>query len=169
MKDLTVFPVQNQAIAALTTSALAGEHVTTAALVEALTQVLETTGLPIAVAEGGAMILNMEAQLDMLEQAERRLAGRRAYLESLHAAAKGWALKLMQDADVKQVSGGIIDIARKKNPPKVEILNENEIPQLYRKVELIDKIDRMAIAAALKDGMIVPGARLTQNERLEVK
>jgi hypothetical protein len=170
MKDLTTFPVQEQAISELTTSALAGDHIDSAALVEALTIVLETKGLPTAVSEGGAIILNLKAQIEMLIQAEARIAGRRAYLEGLCAAAKDWALKLMQDAGVKRISGdGAIEIVRRSNPPKLEIVDENAIPILYRKMELVENFDKRGMATALKEGAIIPGARLVQTERLEVK
>jgi hypothetical protein len=170
MKDLTTFPVQEQAISDLTTSALAGDHIDSAALVEALTIVLETKGLPTAVSEGGAIILNLKAQIEMLIQAEARIAGRRAYLEGLCAAAKDWALKLLQDAGVKRISGnGAIEIVRRSNPPKVEIIDEDAIPTLYRKMKLVEEFDKQSIAKALKEESVVPGARLVQTERLEVK
>ncbi len=171
MKDLTTFPVQEQGIADLISSALAGDPVGPAALVEALTIVLETQGLPSAVSDGGALILNLEAQINMLTQAEQRIAGRRAYLERLRVAAADWAQKIMQENGVKSIGdrAGAFTLTRRKNPPRVEILNEDEIPQLYRKMELVEKIDKQGIAKALKDEFIVPGARLVQTERLEVK
>jgi hypothetical protein len=171
MQDLIIFPVQEPGITDIVTSALAGGHVAPAALVEALTILLETRGLPAAVSDGGALILNMEAQIDMLTQAEQRIAGRRAYLEGLRAAAADWAQKVMQENGVKSIGdrAGAFTLTRRKNPPRVEILNEDEIPQLYRKMELVEKIDKQGIAKALKDEFIVPGARLVQTERLEVK
>jgi len=55
MKDLTTWPVQEQAISELTTTALAGDHIDPAALVEALAIILETKAWPSA-ASGSATL-----------------------------------------------------------------------------------------------------------------
>ena len=57
----------------------------------------------------------------------------------------------------------------RKNPPKVEIIDELVIHKEYKR-EVIDyKLDKKAIAEALKAGVVVDGARLIQTNRLEVK
>lgn len=169
--DLTTYPVTETEIAETINVALRGDYLDTNRLITALeTVILGAGGLPAAVTAAAGVALNLDSQIDMLRQAEERIAGRRAALQGIRNTATDWALRVMQDADVKAVhQTGQPSISRHKNPPKVEILNEAEIPQEFRKLELVEKIDKKGISAALKEGVDVPGAKLTQTERLEVR
>lgn len=171
MQDLTVYPITQDEIREAINVALRGDYLDTNRLISTLADILlGDGGLPVAVIAAGGVALNIDEQIAMLKQAEQRNAGRRAALEGISEAAKGWALRRMQDADIKAVhQPGQPSISRHKNPPKVEVINEDDIPQLYRKMELVEKIDKRGIADALKEDFVVPGARLIQTERLEIK
>lgn len=171
MNDLTIYPVSETEIAEAINAAFRGDYLDVARLITALeTVLLGAGGLPAAVTASGGLTLNLDSQIDMLKQAEERIAGRRAALQGIRDAATDWALRVMRDADIKAIhQPGRPSILRHKNPPKVEIINEDDIPQLYRKIELVEKIDKKGIADALKEGFVVPGAKLVQTERLEVK
>lgn len=58
----------------------------------------------------------------------------------------------------------------KKNPPKVVILDEAELPKDYVSVEVkeVTKIDKKAIKEAVKSGREVPGAEVVQEQRLTI-
>jgi hypothetical protein len=171
MNDLTTYPVSETEIAEAINVALRGDYLDVARLITALENIqLGDGGLPAAATAAAGVALNLNSQIDMLRQAEERIAGRRVALEGISEAAKEWALRRMQEADMKAVhQTGQPSVTRHKNPPKVEVINEDDIPQQYRKMELVENIDKKGISTALKEGVNVPGARLTQTERLEIR
>ena len=169
--DLTLYPITPEAQNALDVveMALAGEHVTPEQIVDALATV--PGGLPAAVTAAGALALNMEAKADMLGDAINRLQGKKAVLDKLIQTAKQWALSQCQAAGVRRVSSndGLFTATVKKNPPRVEILNENELPPSYIRLEVVETPLKSEIKAALQQGMVLPGARLVQDERIEFR
>lgn len=66
-------------------------------------------------------------------------------------------------------SSPYFDISIKKNPPKLEIYDRTAIPESYDVTETITSIDEAAIKQALKNGVEIPGAKLKQETRLEIK
>jgi hypothetical protein len=59
----------------------------------------------------------------------------------------------------------------KRNPPKVEVYDEERVPTEYMKetTKVTISVDKKAIAEALKSGADVPGCALIQTSRLEIK
>lgn len=169
--DLALYPITPEAQNALDVveMALAGEHVTPEQIIDALATV--PGGLPAAVTAAGAIVLNLEAKSHMLEDAINRLQGKKAILDHLVHTAKHWALSQCQAADVRRVSSndGLCTATVKKNPPMVEIINENEIPSTYMKIEVVEIPLKSEIKADLQDGVLIPGARLVQHERIEFR
>jgi len=53
-----------------------------------------------------------------------------------------------------------------KNPPAVSVIDESKIPDKFNKIKY--ELDKTAIKDALKNGESVPGAELTQAERLKI-
>lgn len=170
-QDLTTFPIAQDEIREAINVALRGDYLDTNRLMATLDNILiGDGGLPAAVTAAGGVVLNLDGQIDMLKQAEERIAGRRTALQGIRDAATDWALCRMRETDVKAIhQPGQPSVSRRNNPPKVEILNEAEIPQKFRKLELVEAIKKKEISAALKKGVDVPGARLTQTEHLEIK
>ena len=169
--DLTLYPITPEAQNALAVveMALAGEHVTPQQIIDALATV--PGGLPAAVTAAGAIVLNLEAKSNMLEDAINRLQGKKAVLDKLVQVSKEWALSQCQAAGVRRLSSndGAFSAVVKKNPPRVEILNADELPAHYIKTELVDTPLKSEIKDALRAGQLVPGARLVQDERIEFR
>jgi hypothetical protein len=116
----------------------------------------------------GTCIAWIDAQAEMLKAEEKRLASRRQSFEkfskvitdSLHTQMKEWG--------VKRVEGLKFAFAVKKNPPSVEIENEDEIPAEY--IDWNPSISKTKIKDAMDAGKTVPGAKLiTDKTRLEIK
>ncbi len=60
-------------------------------------------------------------------------------------------------------------LAVKKNPPSVKILDDLVIPDAYRQVETVQKILKKEILNDLKNGVVIPGCEIVQDQRLEIK
>ena len=56
----------------------------------------------------------------------------------------------------------------RKNPPSVEIYNQDVIPQSFKDIEIVEKIRKLDLRDALKKGE-VPGARLTSGTSLMIQ
>jgi hypothetical protein len=85
-------------------------------------------------------------------------------------------LKLnMEAAGIERIECPLFRVTLKKNPPAVEVLDEKALPEHFwvtpepKPPEPPEpRLDKKAIAASIKAGIDVPGARLTQALRLEI-
>jgi hypothetical protein len=101
-----------------------------------------------------------KAMLARAERVEKRAEGIRAYL-----------LFQCQANGISRIDSPQFTVSVRKNPPAVVIDDEAQLPAEYRVAPPPPppRIDRTAISKALKDGVPVPGARLIQTERLEIR
>jgi hypothetical protein len=115
----------------------------------------------------GAFLARIDAEADALKKEEARLATRRRSFErireifedSLHAQLANWG--------VTRVEGHKYSFIVKKNPPKVNITDENQIPSEF--ITYTPTISKASIKDALQEGKEVPGCELVQGTRLEIK
>ena len=171
MSDLAIYPILPEAQNAhdVIEMALSGEHVTPEQIIDALNTV--PGGLPAALSVAGSIVLNMEAKAGMLEDAINRLQGRKAILDHSVQVAKRWALQQCQAADLRRITAqdGSCTLAVRRNPPHVEILNVDDLPENFTRTEFVVTPLKTVIKDALKAGQKVPGARLVQDERLDIR
>jgi enolase len=111
--------------------------------------------------------LKMSAEAIKLEQERlHNLRNERiTRAERLENAVK----RYMEMVDVKEVVTDLYTLKLRKNPPKVEIVDEIMISKEYLVQKTTYSADKKAIADALKNGVPVDGARLINTTRLEVK
>jgi hypothetical protein len=100
-----------------------------------------------------------------IQRLQSLLTERNTRAERLENAVK----RYMEMVDVKEVVTDLYTLKLRKNPPKVEILEEVVVPSEYKVERVWFTIDKKAIADALKNGVPVDGARLINTTRLEVK
>lgn len=133
----------------------------------------------------------------MAEIAEANAEKRRiARLEQVKQNAldrlKGFVLSVMQEMDEAKLKGSTDTLRRQKNPPSLEIFDALQVPEEYMEItvkmplaqwrrviatvpepcaltmDLKEECVNEAIRAALKAGIKVPGARMTQGEHLRI-
>lgn len=88
-------------------------------------------------------------------------------------ALKGYLHDMMVKAGITKIEAvegaPPFRLAIRKNPPRVVIDNEGEIPwEMKREVTRVE-IDKTAIKDAIKAGVSVPGAHIEQSERVEIR
>jgi hypothetical protein len=116
------------------------------------------------------VVRNIEAADSGVEKTIASLEARHVALQRAAERARKLILDLMQAAGRERVTTALFSMAIKKNPPFVVVDRETELPQTY----LIHHEpppptpNKKAIAAALKAGTPVPGARSEQGVRLEI-
>lgn len=86
------------------------------------------------------------------------------------AALRQYLLTNMQAANIQKLESPLFKISLQNNPPAVEIYEPGLIPAEYmtKPVAPPPAPDKTAIKAAIKAGTEVPGAKLSQGQRLVV-
>jgi len=149
--DLLSIPELSQEIIADTMASLAGD--------------LESKAINVA-----AFIKNMESEAEAIKKAESEMQKRRRSLENKTNNLKKYLIFNLNQCRIKEIkTSPYFLIKLKENPPSVVIDNENEIPKDFRKVEIIENIDKIAISKALKNGDLVPGAHLENKLSISIK
>jgi ABC-type transporter Mla subunit MlaD len=116
------------------------------------------------------MVRNIEAASSGVQQTIASLEARHAALQRAADRGRKLILDLMQAAQRDRATTALFSLAVKKNPPLVVIDCEAELPPTYFTYHQPPPPtpNKKAIAAALKAGAAVPGARSEQGVRLEI-
>jgi hypothetical protein len=114
---------------------------------------------------------NLEATAAAIKQAEADMAARRKAMENRAAALRRYVLDAMQTAGIHRIECPQFRLSIRDNPGAVEIFEPGLIPAAYMtQPETPPPVPNKAeINAALKLGTDVPGAKLSQTKRLEVR
>lgn len=118
-----------------------------------------------------AFAQNLEALAEEIKKAEENMSHRRKVIQNRAESIREYVKDCMENAGVTKVETPWFAISVKKNPPSVEIVDEMAIPEIYKKTPPPPpaKPDKKLIADILKGGQEVPGAKLTQSTRLDVR
>jgi Siphovirus Gp157 len=109
----------------------------------------------------------LKDQAELLRAKERQLAERRGRFEKLFHTLTSSLHQQMLDLGIRKVEGLEYSFTVKKNPPHVEIFDEEKIPPQFISYKPV--IDKAAIKSALEEGKEVPGAKLVQATHIDVR
>ena len=114
---------------------------------------------------------NLDATAAAIKAAEADMAARRKACERRAESLRAYLKRCMEDAGVKKLECPHFALTIRANPPSVDVFDPAQIPEMYmRQPEPPPPApDKTLIANALKGGFPVPGARLVQGTRLEIK
>lgn len=112
---------------------------------------------------------NLETTAQAIKDAEQQMAARRKAIDNRISRLKRYLLDGMQLAGITKIDSPYFQIARRINPASVEVFDPGMVPTEYVKPPPPPELDKRAIAVALKSGLDVPGCRLSQSERVEIK
>lgn len=102
-----------------------------------------------------------------------RLQALKAQRDKVAQGLRDYLKTNMERAGIEKIDCPMFSISIRKNPPAVEVDDTSALPaQFWRTPEPKPPVaapDKAAIKAALTKGDDVPGARLVQHTRLEVK
>lgn len=117
------------------------------------------------------VVRNLEASAEAIKAAEAAMAARRKAMENRAARLRTYLLDGMRMAGIQQIDSPYFAISIRKNPPSVDVFDAGQVPADYMKSPPPPPPapDKKLIAQALKDGADVPGCRLVQGERVEIK
>ena len=118
-----------------------------------------------------AYIGNLEATVAAIKNAEKNMADRRKSLLRNVESLKKYLMDNMDRLNIDKIETAHFVAKIKKNPPKVVINNEEEVPEDFWDKQVKWVINKTKIKEALKgDGKInVKGAEIVQDRRLVIK
>jgi hypothetical protein len=140
---------------------------------QTLTDTLDGMGgeLQVKAQSVACFIRNLEATAASIKEAEASMAARRKALENRAGRVKDYLHASMLVAGVEKIECPLFRLSVKHNPAAVEVYQPELIPQQYMRQPEPPPAspDKTAIKEALKAGQDVPGCRLTNGTRLEIK
>ena len=113
---------------------------------------------------------NLESTAAAIKDAEAQMAARRKAIENRAASLRRYVLSSMQIAGVTKIECPYFRLSIQNNPPAVDIYEPDMVPadlMVFPEAPPAHP-DKKAIAAAIKAGREVPGATLTQSQRLVI-
>jgi hypothetical protein len=140
---------------------------------EVLQDTLEGLGgeLQIKAQNVARFVLNQDAMAEAIENASAAMKVRAERLRKRNASLKSYLLMCMEGAGISRIESPEIVVAIKKNPASVVVFDESAIPPnlMTQKPAPPPAPDKTAIKELLKAGTDVPGCRLEQGQRLDVR
>lgn len=125
---------------------------------------LKEKGIAIA-----SYIKNIEAEETAIDAAIANMEERRNQLAKKTKSLINYLQSNMERCSISQISCPYFAVKLKKCPVSVDILDENAISENYKKVKSVISIDKIKIKEEILAGVIVEGAALKQNMRLEIR
>ena len=119
----------------------------------------------------GFLVQHLETLADGMKQAEDQMHSRRKALESRIQSIKDYTLDTMLRHNIQKIETPYFNLTVVKNPSSVEVYDANQVPSHFMRMPPPPPptLDKVAIAESLKHGEDVPGCRLTQKVRLQIK
>lgn len=115
------------------------------------------------------LIRSKAAERDAIDEERNRLAKRAQTLDKQVQWLHDYVEREMIRTNTTEVKSSLFKIKLNMSPPRVEVVNQNEIPKQYIRTKVVIEPDKLAIKEAFKHGYLVPGVELKQDLRLSVK
>ena len=114
-------------------------------------------------------IKSIEGDCETLKKEEKRLSEKRKALENKANRMKQYLEDNMRLTGNTKFKTAFYSYSIQANPPSVDISNEDLVPDTYKTVETIVKIDKKQLLADIKSGLEIEGASLKQGSSLRVR
>lgn len=111
-----------------------------------------------------------ETYLPAIDTEIARLTALKAHRAKVAQGLRDYLMDSMQRMQIERIECPMFAISIRSNPPSVDVFDSLQVPNGYmRVIPETSAPDKTLIGAALKAGVDVPGARLTQGQRLVIK
>ena len=114
---------------------------------------------------------NIELTIEAMKNEEKRISEQRKTFENRLTKFKEYVKECMEQGGFTKLETPLGTLSITKNPPSVEIINEDEVSSDYKTEVITVKIDKTAIKEHFKStGEIPAGVNInTQNTSLRIK
>jgi hypothetical protein len=112
-----------------------------------------------------------ETYIPAIDAEIARLTALKTHRVKVAAGLRDYLMDSMQRMQIERIDCPMFSISIRSNPPSVDVFDQLQVPIGYMITPLPppDRPDKALIKEALKAGKDVPGARLTQGQRLVIK
>ena len=114
-------------------------------------------------------IRNLEHLASGIKEVEKNQKERRSSLEKKILRLKDYLRINFEKTNTEKIESDDIVIAIYKNPVKVNITDEEKIPEEFFKIKETKLLNKDKIKESLKDGEDIPGCELIQEKRISIK
>ena len=114
------------------------------------------------------LIKTLDVDINGYKAEEKRLADKRKSLENRVKSLKEYLDSAMKLTGKKKFKGQLFSFNIQKNPPSVNVTDEQIIPSKYY-VQQDPVLDKKTLLADLKAGEVIPGAEIKQTESLRIR
>jgi len=114
-------------------------------------------------------IKNMDAEREAIDNAKKAMADREKRFKKRIEELEGYLLFNMERRGITHVNCPYFGIKLKKCPPSVEISDESALPGEYLRTKTETLPDKVKMKEEMLVGVIIPGASLKTNLRLEIR
>lgn len=134
--------------------------------VEALAGDIEQKAVSVA-----CFFRNLEAAADSIEDAAKAMRDRAARVRKRADSIRAYLLHNMQACEISKIESPYFTLTVRKNSAAVVVFDEAQVPAKFmvQKPAPSPSLDKKAVADAIKAGEDVPGCKLEQGVRLDVK
>lgn len=115
------------------------------------------------------LIKGIDSDIEVLKTEEKRLADRRKALENKKEGIKSYLENHLRIMEIDKVKTPLFTVALQNNPPSVNVLNEDLIPERYKKSVTTVSLVKKDLLEDLKQGLIIPGAEIKQTKSLRIR
>ncbi|EQB6336937.1 siphovirus Gp157 family protein [Listeria monocytogenes] len=113
------------------------------------------------------VIKELEGQSLILEKETKRLAERKNTINNNVKRLKQSLFDAMITANKQKIKTNLFTLDIRKNPPSLIVEDESKL--LNYLIEQPKKLDKTKLSDDLKKGIEVPGAKIIQTERLQIR
>ena len=115
------------------------------------------------------LVKGIDGDVIALKAEEERLAKRRKALENKQSNIKLFLENQLKQMGLDKVETPLFKVSIQNNPPSVNILDEDLIPEQYKKTVTTTSLVKNDILKALKEGQVIEGAELKQGKSLRIR
>lgn len=108
--------------------------------------------------------LNLDGRTEAIDKEIIRLQHKKKMTDNLNKRLQDYIRQSMQRADISKIEYPTFTVAVQKNPPSVEIISEEAVPNSYKTIKQIVTVDKRRILDDLKAGQNVSGCNLINNK-----
>jgi Siphovirus Gp157 len=106
-------------------------------------------------------------EYEAISEERQRMQAREKAFKNKIDNLKSYLLENMEKCKISKIECPQFVIGLQKNPCSVDIYNDDEIPMDYKKAKVENDITK--IKDDLKNGVIIPGARLVQTNSVRIR
>ena len=115
------------------------------------------------------LIKGIDIDISGIKEEEQRLNKRRKALENKQSSIKLYLENQLKMMDIDKLKTTLFSFNIQNNPPSVNIINEDAIPEEFKKVVTTTTISKKDIIAAIKEGIEVEGAEMVQTRSIRIR